>query len=132
MDPSRGRPKASAKSAGIEPQSTPHQLRRERRSGVSVSVTVLGVTEGGGLFLELASTRDVSLHGCRIRLRTKAHSEMPFHLRLVPREGPIPDDARPLPYTIVWMHETEDYWEIGALALGDFDLLQLAFPSRTP
>lgn len=57
---------------------------------------------------------------------------MPLHLRVVPREGPILDDARPLPYKIVWMHETGDSWEVGAFALSDFDLLQLAFPSRVP
>lgn len=130
---SRGLSKASRKSAGSQPPATPHQpQRREGRSLVSVPVTVFGFTAGGQLFLELASTRDVSRHGCRIRLRTKVRSDFPLQLRVVPREGPIPDDSRHLPYQIVWMCKVGDSWDVGALAISDADLLQMAFASRVP
>jgi PilZ domain len=135
MGRTRGLRTASGKSAGIQPPGTPQRSeRREQRSIVSVHVIVFGVTADGRLFQELVSTQNVSLRGCCIRLRTKVHSAMPLHLRVVPREGPIPDDVQPLTYQIAWMRELEinDSWELGAFALRDFDLLQMAYPSREP
>ena len=121
-----------AQQSGVPP-AAPHRSERcERRSVVSVPVTILGLNAAGRLFHELTTTRNVSRHGCCIHLHTQPQSDTPFALQVVPREGAIPEDTSHLSYQLVWKRQVSEGWELGALAEDDADLLQLAFPAHKP
>jgi hypothetical protein len=106
--------------------------RSEERSTIALAVTIFGFNSSGRLFQELASTRNVSRHGCCIHMRTKPQSDTPLALRIVPRGGPIPEGTPPLTYRFVWSLPVSYGWEVGAVALEDSDLMRLAFPQRKP
>lgn len=106
--------------------------RSEDRFAMPIPVMVFGFNAAGRIFQEMASTRNVSRHGCCIRLRTQPQRDTPLALRMVPREGPPPPGTPPLTYRYVWSQRLQGGWEVGAAAYEEADLIRLAFPASRP
>jgi PilZ domain-containing protein len=107
--------------------------RREGRFAMPIPVIVFGFDVAGRVFQELAATRNVSRHGCCIRLLTQPQVDSPIAVRIVPREGPPNPGAPPLTYRYVWSRRVRGGgWEVGAAAFDEADLIRLAFPSHKP
>jgi len=101
--------------------------RREQRSNVHVAVTVYGFAVSGKLFVEHASTRNVSHSGCCLRLQTRPQPDSALALRLL-RWGLSSKTASQLLFQVAWLRPDGDGWLVGASALGEADLYCLAFP----
>jgi hypothetical protein len=112
----------------------PHRSeRRERRSPLSVLLKICGFSATGRIFSELSSTRNISRSGCCVRLRTQPLERAALAVQVIPREGSLPEGGRPLLYQIAWIEqEGQSSWDVGLIALGDTDLLQVAFNPPTP
>lgn len=106
--------------------------RRERRSPLCVLLRVCGFSAAGRIFSELTSTRNISRSGCSVRLRTQPLADTALALQVIPREGPLPENGVQLLYQVAWLRQQGQAWELGLIALGDTDLLQVAFASHTP
>jgi hypothetical protein len=106
--------------------------RRERRSPLSVLIKICGFSANGRIFSELAGTRNISRSGCCIRLRTQPLERAALAIQVVPREGPLPEGGRQLLYEVAWLEQQDESWDVGLVALGDTDLLQLAFEPPSP
>jgi hypothetical protein len=106
--------------------------RRERRSPLCVMLRVCGFSNSARMFSELTSTYNISPSGCCVRLRTQPLERTALALQVVPREGPLPEGGAQLLYQVVWLQPQDQAWEVGLSALGQTDLLRMAFASHTP
>jgi PilZ domain len=106
--------------------------RRERRCPLSVLLGVCGFSASGRIFSEMAGTHNISPSGCRVRLRTQPLENTALALQVIPREGPLPEGGAQLLYQVVWLRQQGQAWDVGLLALGDTDLLRVAFASHKP
>jgi hypothetical protein len=93
---------------------------------------VCGFSASGRIFSELASTRNISPSGCRIRLRTQPLGHAALAVQVVPRETPLPQPGVQMLYQVAWLQPQGECWDVGLLALGDTDLLRVAFASHRP
>ena len=122
--------------AGLAPgrmMGYPHRSeRRERRSPLSVLLRICGFSASGRLFSELTSTTNISRSGCCVRLRTQPLERAALAVQVIPREGPLPKGGRQLLYQIAWLEENGESWDVGLFALGNTDLLQVAFAPPAP
>jgi hypothetical protein len=50
-------------------------------------------------------------------------------VRVVPREGPVPDQPRFL-YQVAWLRQEGESWMVGTFALGDGDFARVAFEAN--
>lgn len=106
----------------------PHRSeRRERRSPLSILLKVCGFAAGGRIFSELAGTRNISRSGCCVRLRTQPLENAALALQVIPREGPLPLGGPQMLYQVAWLRRQGQSWDVGLLALGNTDLLKVAF-----
>jgi len=111
----------------------PHRSeRRERRSPLSILLKICGFSAGGRIFSEVASTRNISRSGCCLRLRTRPLGDTALALQVIPREGPVPDGGSQMLYQVAWSRQQGQSWEVGLFALGNTDLLQVAFAPHSP
>jgi hypothetical protein len=106
--------------------------RRERRSPLSVLLKICGFSSSGRIFSEVTSTRNISRSGCCIRLRTRPLGDTALALQVIPREGPVPDGGPQMLYQVAWLRRQGQGWDVGLLALGNTDLLQVAFATHSP
>jgi hypothetical protein len=128
----RQRPK-QPKDALPNPPGHPNRSeRRERRSPLSVLLKICGFSAAGRIFSEVASTRNISPSGCCVRLRTQPLQDTALALQVIPREGPLPVGGPQMLYQVAWVRPEGQAWELGLLALGKTDLLQVAFAPHWP
>lgn len=106
--------------------------RRERRSPLSVLLRICGFSANGRIFSEVASTRNISPSGCCIRLRTQPLGHTALAVQVIPRECPLPEGGAQMLYEVAWLQQQGQSWDVGLFALGDTDLLRVAFASHTP
>ena len=106
--------------------------RRERRSPLCLLLLVWGFSAGGRIFSEHAATLNISRSGCCVRLQTRPLEDTVLALQIVPHGVPLPVPQTPVLYHIAWLQQQENSWEVGLHALGDSDLLRLAFALYTP
>jgi len=100
--------------------------RAERRFSISIPLLVFGFDAGCRLFRDAVSTVNISRAGCCIRLATRPLVDSVLAVRVVPREGPVPDYPRFL-YQVAWFRREGDGWLVGAFGLGGTDLAKVAF-----
>ena len=93
---------------------------------------ICGFSANGRIFSELTSTRNISRSGCCVRLRNQPLWHAALAVRVVPREGPLPQGVPQMLYEVAWLEPQGQLWDVGLLALTDSDLLQVAFASNTP
>jgi len=126
-------PKQLSDSLPVHSPGEPHRSeRRERRSPLSVLLKICGFSASGRIFSELASTRNISRSGCCLRLRTQPLGNTALALQVIPREGPLPQGGPQLLYQVAWLRQHGQAWEVGLLALGNTDLLLVAFAPHSP
>jgi hypothetical protein len=95
--------------------------RRERRFPLSIPLLIFGFDAGCRLFRDAVSTLNISRSGCCLRMRKRPMVDSVLAVRVVPREGPVPDHPRFL-YQVAWFRQEGESWMVGAFALGDADL----------
>ena len=129
----RQRSKQLSDSLPVHSPGQPHRSEcRERRSPLSVLLKICGFSASGRIFSELASTRNISRSGCCLRLRTQPLGNTALALQVIPREGPLPQGGPQLLYQVAWLRQHGQAWEVGLLALGNTDLLLVAFATHSP
>jgi hypothetical protein len=99
---------------------------------LSILLRICGFSAGGRIFSELTSTRNISPSGCCVRLRTQPLGQTALAVQVIPREGPLPEGGTQMLYQIAWLQRQGQSWEVGLHALGNSDLLRVAFASHTP
>jgi len=111
----------------------PHKSeRRERRSPLTVLLRVCGFSAGGRIFSEIARTLDISRSGCCVRLKTPPLGEHALAIEVIPHREASPAGGVQMLYQVVWQARHGQGWEVGLMALGTTDLLQVAFASCPP
>lgn len=111
----------------------PHKSeRRERRSPLVLLLRVCGFSSGGRIFSEVARTCDISRTGCCVRLKTQPLSDNALAVEVIPHAGAASPGGAQILYQVVWQARHGQGWEVGLMALGTSDLLQVAFASLTP
>ena len=105
--------------------------RRERRSPLCILLKICGFSAAGRIFSELAGTRNISRSGCCVRLRTQPLADTALAVQVIPREDPLPESGAQMLYQMAWLRKRGDSWDVGLFALGDTDLLRVAFAELT-
>jgi hypothetical protein len=116
----------SAQTPLAKPKAT---KRRERRYAFPIPIIVFGFDSHGSLFVERAIVRNVSRRGCCIHLSQKPQDPT-LAVQAMPREGMTTVNLPHVLYEIVWLQEVNHGWDVGAFALSDTSVLDLAFPSN--
>jgi hypothetical protein len=127
----RQKPKQLNDALPVQPLGEPFRSeRRERRSPLSILLKICGFSADGRIFSELAGTRNISRSGCCVRLRTQPLRNTALALQVIPREGPVPEGGPQMLFQVAWLQRQGQGWDVGLFALGNADLLQVAFAPR--
>jgi hypothetical protein len=110
----------------------PQSARREPRKLFQLTFAVCGLASSGRFFVELCSTVNISRSGCCLRLRTRPQSDSALVLRSVPGGTSLPPGTSQLLFQLAWLRPENGGWLVGAFALGNADLWDLAIPIYTP
>jgi hypothetical protein len=121
--------KGKTLSAQALPAKPKRTKRREQRYGFPIPIIVFGFGSHGSLFVERAIVRNVSRRGCCIHLNQRPQDPT-LAVQAMPREGMTTVNLPHVLYEIVWLREVNNGWDVGAFALSDTSVVDLAFSSN--